>query len=854
MLTKNVTPFSFTVVVGIFLILAASLTGSVVNYQPAAITYYSNIYFNANGGYGGMSALRALATTVVYLPPSSFTNGNLAFIGWSLSASGPMMYADGTYWPVGYSDTTLYAVWAKKYVVLFDSNGGIGNMPSQMVVSGKATNLIPNSFTKSGYDFDGWSTTPNGPIAVGGGAVYAPTADTKLYARWTASYSSNLATYTITFHANGGSGTMLPQTGTQGVSAALKSNTFTKAGYIFSGWSVSPNEGGLASFQDNAPIQWIHVTDLYAAWTPVTSGVSSTKSTTLSSSGHTIWFINTSGGSGYLAPYTSSTGTTLTHLPKAEGVFTRPGFVFAGWATSLSGLAAGNIDYLDGASYTIGTSDENLYAVWGHKISFSANGGMGTMTSQAMVPWKGARLNLNTFTWPNHAFYKWATTSAGLSGPGPFYSDGEMYVIGDSDVTLYATWDKTVNIQFFANGGSGSMPMMTVKIFDTVNLHAVSFYWPNTYYDFRCWTTSNATDAPCVYGDKALVGVSSDISLYAKWAPVFTVSFNPNSGTGAMAPQRMISGVPTNLTINYNASVLPTAPYISRSGFEFDGWSKTATGSRDFIDGGTYTIGTNGVTLYAHWVPKHLLNFDRNGGSGSMASMGIVEGKSVWIPTNKDASTGVDHFTKVGYIFKGWSKTAAASVVDYADGDKYTMGTADGTLYAKWVLLNKISFYANGAGVTGSMPVQLFDATKPPVKLTANAFVRPGYDFKGWATSAARANAGTVDYADRASLTMGASNVDLYAAWALPSLGISCFPSMPTTFVGAPITWIAYVFEGNGSYSYIWSSPDGDLSGYTNPLNKTYTTVGTKRAKVVVADTDGRTGNATCIPLPVLAR
>lgn len=42
-----------------------------------------------------------------------------------------------------------------------------------------------------------------------------------------------------------------------------------------------------------------------------------------------------------------------------------------------------------------------------------------------------------------------------------------------------------------------------------------------------------------------------------------------------------------------------------------------------------------------------------------------------------------------------------------------------------------------------------YDATN---KLTSNGYSRTGYEFKGWATSKARADAGTVDYSNGANI------------------------------------------------------------------------------------------------------
>ena len=52
-------------------------------------------------------------------------------------------------------------------------------------------------------------------------------------------------------------------------------------------------------------------------------------------------------------------------------------------------------------------------------------------------------------------------------------------------------------------------------------------------------------------------------------------------------------------------------------------------------------------------------------------------------------------------------------------------------------------------------------------KLTANSFTKFGYSFKGWANTLARAQAGTVDYADQASVSTLATSgtYNLYAVW-----------------------------------------------------------------------------------------
>ena len=64
-------------------------------------------------------------------------------------------------------------------------------------------------------------------------------ANITLYAKWTA-----LPKRTVTFNANVGTGTMSPQVAN--VPTALTLNTFTRAGYSFSGWNTLANGTGTA--------------------------------------------------------------------------------------------------------------------------------------------------------------------------------------------------------------------------------------------------------------------------------------------------------------------------------------------------------------------------------------------------------------------------------------------------------------------------------------------------------------------------------------------------------------------------------------------------------------------------------
>lgn len=101
-------------------------------------------------------------------------------------------------------------------------------------------------------------------------------------------------------------------------------------------------------------------------------------------------------------------------------------------------------------------------------------------------------------------------------------------------------------------------------------------------YKFDGWYTDKALNT--AFGTSAVV--NSEITLYAKWNKLFTVTFNSNSGS-AVDPQSVVSG---------STATKPTDP--SRTGFKFGGWysDSALTEAYDFA-----TPVTGSITLYAKW-------------------------------------------------------------------------------------------------------------------------------------------------------------------------------------------------------------------------------------------------------------
>jgi uncharacterized repeat protein (TIGR02543 family) len=140
---------------------------------------------------------------------------------------------------------TLYAQWVHFWTITFDNNGGdtMAN-PATKTVTGPATTIdaLPAPPTKTGYNFGGWYTAPDG----GGTAFTAVTtmsASITVYAKWD-TYS-----YTVTFNNNGGTTAANPATKTVATPATtieVPPTPPTRTDYNFAGWNTTEDGSGTA--------------------------------------------------------------------------------------------------------------------------------------------------------------------------------------------------------------------------------------------------------------------------------------------------------------------------------------------------------------------------------------------------------------------------------------------------------------------------------------------------------------------------------------------------------------------------------------------------------------------------------
>jgi len=670
-------------------------------------------------------------TAVVKTNSGSLAKVGYSLAGWTVNSDGTgTVYVAGDSYVFGSQSVTFYPKWsAGTNTVTFSAGGGSGSISNQLITTDVATTLTSNTFTRTGYTFAGWATTSGGSVVYADGASVTITGGMDLVAVWTA--NSN----TVTFSAGDGSGTMSNQSITTDVATALTSNTFTRTGYTFAGWSTTLN--GSLAFANNASVTITSGLDLFALWTP---------------NSNTVTF-SSGGGTGSMSNQVIITdvATALT-----SNTFIRTGYTFSGWATS----QGGSVVYANGASVTI-TGDMNLVAVWGpltNTVTFNANDGSGSpaTSTQSIVSGAGTALTANGFTRTGYTFAGWNTSALGT---GTSYTNSQSVTLV-SDLNLFAQWTpNTYTVTYNVDGATGS-PSRASESF-TVGTTALTLptrgSMQKTGFDFAGWSESQ--NGPAISGTYS---PTATITLYALWtAATFNITYNTNSAT---------TGSPSATSSTYTTGgppiTLATQSTMARAGYTFQGWSTTRNdASTKITNSGSYTI-TSSVILFALWDAVDYTvtysNQDSTGGTVPIDATSYNIGQSAVIKAN----TG--NLAKTGYSFAGWTVASNGSGTVYQSGSTYEFTTQSITLYPQWSPNTySIAYSPNGAtGSPSSAPASYTTGDTGISLPNVGTMTKTGYDFAGWSTSptgSALPNNGFTTTSHRT----------LHAVWTLKSINYS---------------------------------------------------------------------------------
>ena len=279
-----------------------------------------------------------------HVPISATPTADYRFLNWS--GNGVASPGNTTTTVFLDDDRQITANFGLILTVAYDANSSTsGTAPTSgnATFGSSFTPVVAGSLARTGYTFAGWNTAANGSgasFAAGTSATWSLSANTTLYAQWTAN------TLTVTTDEQGGSAIANASTTT---GASLSSpGTPTRSGYAFAGWFTASSGGTAITF----PYGHGEAADftLYAQWTANSLAVS----------------YDSQGGS-TMANGTTTTGGLIAATP---GTPTRAGYTFNGWFVAASGGSAITFPHRHGQ-----TDNFTLYAQWTANTSNPPPGG-----------------------------------------------------------------------------------------------------------------------------------------------------------------------------------------------------------------------------------------------------------------------------------------------------------------------------------------------------------------------------------------------------------------------------------------------------------------------------------------------
>ena len=572
-------------------------------YAIWSLNNYS-IGYNLNGGSisGQKTSYNVTAESFTLPTP---TRTGYTFTGWT-GSNGSTPQKSVTIAKGSTGNKSYTANWsANTYYVTYDANGGSGAPAQQAFVFNSGAKISTTKPTRTGYTFVNWDY--NGNKFNPGDAIPSGWGSFTLKAQWKAN------SYTITYSANGGSGSNQTQTVQYGTSWTTKGAIYSKTGYTQTSWNTQANGSGTKYSLSTAQTdkQLSNVT-LYAQYTANT---------------YTVKYNGNGADGGSMADTTHTYNGSVTLRKNA---FTKTYYNFTGWYASRNNNGTTEWYYNDWNWHKDGTapsgaakykfSDQEvsknattknkdvvtMYAQWSpyvHTVTYSANGGSGAPGNQTKTYGVAMNISSTTPTRTGYTFTGWKDSRAGKTWqPGDNYTPD--YNGGTN--TLTAQW--SVNMYYFdLNGYLDGTSSGNISGFGTCDIYmngtlvandVSDFYQQYAYgtkYEIKDIMTATGKQYLGVYSGS----LSGTITGYTATSLKFktnstTIHFDANGGSGAPGNQTKIVG--QTLTLS---STKPT-----RSGYTFRGWKEISKTNKYYHPGSSYTNDYNGetITMRAVWV------------------------------------------------------------------------------------------------------------------------------------------------------------------------------------------------------------------------------------------------------------
>ena len=397
--------------------------------------------------------------------------------------------ADATH--PGYFTSNVHGT---RYYITYNLSGGTADNRTYYFKTTPSFSL--SRPTKEGYVFTGW-TGSNGDVPELDIIISQGTTGDKIY---TANYEP--ITYTVSFNANGGTGSMDSQSFTYDVADTLSTNLFTRDGATFNGWNTMPNGTG-TSYTDGESVSNLAnsngtIVNLYAVWKyPIN----------ITYCYGTVTFSGTSSGTNYL-----NSGiklfNTLNKNKNVEISFNASNMTYVSNGDKKDAIVCSQLEgvspYPGFALYHFNTNDVKLQA------NTTARGQNGlNLTSLSITP---PDLGLITIKRINNKLYLDSTVVKDNNNNDINFADINKNM-DNVLLTFGANLSEKSELRRFARG---TLSNISVKItYEEIDLPNIVFPEPTLNgYTFDSWYTEpNGAGTEVTSTDQ----ITESITLYANW-------------------------------------------------------------------------------------------------------------------------------------------------------------------------------------------------------------------------------------------------------------------------------------------------------------------------------------------------
>lgn len=458
----------------------------------------------------------------------------------------------------------------------------------------------------------------------------------------------------------------------------------------------------------------------------------------------------------------------------------KEGYIFAGWYDNEQGEG----EQFAFAGKTMPAQNITLYAKWVapvHTVTFYQEDKVTVVKAVAGIPHGIAMENGDIPAYTpaeGYAFLGWV-----MEDGSPF--NPSMLITRDYHIYARVGSLNAYTVTYDANGGTGDVPVDDGRYAEGAAARVLSgagLTGPADKPQFLGWALSAEAAAPDYYPGSQLILGRENVTLYAVWGVkenTVSLTYHSNFGTDATYTVEALAVNGRVEVLSYDTTGLP-----ARQGYNFLGWSTSASGSVSFAPGSSLRVNAGGSNdLYAVWEPAADTPYRVE------TYYQQLDGSYLDDPHHAEIRKGT-----TGTPVSVTEKDKLSSSTDYVFDEGYAGNVLSGVVAADGSLKLKLYFKLNTAPYTihhylkGTTVQVAADQTGRLVigsTLTANAAADLYAEY-------AAATVNVYDPGRRITITAGNNEIIVY--YTLP-LTLTA-GSAEKVYDGAPLTQPAFTAEG----------------------------------------------------------